>query len=157
MTGMGDNIKKAAENAMEDLAGTSDPHDDGTVPEPGQRDDDVQVHSSISEGSNAMDEPDDYPKRQGSPSAGFADDSGAGLSDRGLSDADQSSPSTGYPSESMPETSAERPDGRTDDSLPMGTPESPSGPGGLGGPAPDDLRADPSEADEDPSSSMGRG
>jgi hypothetical protein len=155
--GIGDNIKKAAENAMEDLAGTSDPHDDGTVPEPGQRDDDVQVHSSISEGSNAMDEPDDYPKRQGSASAGFADESGAGLSDRGLSDADQSASSTGYATESMPETSAERPDGRTDDSLPMGNPESPSGPAGLPGPAPDGLRADPSEADEDPSSSMGRG
>src|SRR5918994_2124528 len=71
--GVGDSIKKAAENAMEDLAGTSDPHDDARVPEPGDRDDDIQVHSSISEGSNAMDEADDYPERQGAAAGGLAD------------------------------------------------------------------------------------
>src|SRR4029453_4480011 len=53
--GVEDSIRKAAENAMEDLAGTSDPGDDQHVPEPGAKDDDIQVPSSISEGSNAMD------------------------------------------------------------------------------------------------------
>lgn len=54
--GVEDSIRKATENAMEDLAATSDPVDDGHVPEPGKKADDIQVHSSISEGSNAMDE-----------------------------------------------------------------------------------------------------
>ena len=53
--GIGDSIGKAAENAMEDLAQTSDPTDDAHVPEPGASDEDIQVHSSISEGSNAGD------------------------------------------------------------------------------------------------------
>jgi hypothetical protein len=56
LMGIGDSIGKAAENAMEDLAGTSEPTDDAHAPEPGTKDDDVQVHSSISEGSNAMDD-----------------------------------------------------------------------------------------------------
>src|SRR3989337_3038589 len=63
--GIGDSIGKAAENAMEDLAGTSKPTDDAHVPEPGARDDDIQVHSSISEGSHAMDDDGDA-----SPGAG---------------------------------------------------------------------------------------
>lgn len=53
--GIGDSIGKAAENAMEDLAGTSDPVEDSEVPNPVDPNDDVEVHSSISEGSNAMD------------------------------------------------------------------------------------------------------
>jgi len=53
--GIGDSIGKAAENAMEDLAQTSDPTDDAHAPEPGASDEDVQGHSSISEGSNARD------------------------------------------------------------------------------------------------------
>jgi hypothetical protein len=53
--GIGDSIGKAAENAMEDLAQTSEPTDDAHTPEPGASDEDVQVHSSISEGSNARD------------------------------------------------------------------------------------------------------
>jgi len=53
--GIGDSIGKAAENAMEDLGQTSDPTDDAHAPEPGASDEDIQVHSSISEGSNARD------------------------------------------------------------------------------------------------------
>ena len=52
--GIGDSIGKAAENAMEDLAGTSKPNEDAQVPEPTDPNSDVEVHSSISEGSNAM-------------------------------------------------------------------------------------------------------
>ena len=52
--GIGDSIGKAAENAMEDLAGTSKPTEKLNVPDPTDPNDDVEVHSSISEGSNAM-------------------------------------------------------------------------------------------------------
>ncbi len=52
--GVGDSIGKAAENAMEDLAGTSTPTEGMDVPEPTDPTSDVEVHSSISEGSNAM-------------------------------------------------------------------------------------------------------
>ena len=143
--GVGDNIRKAAENAMEDLAGTSDPHDDAHVPEPGDRNDDIQVHSSISEGSNAMDDADDYPEHQGAAAGGFAEQSDApgALSD----DPDQSASGA----------ATQESGGDRNDRLPMGNPESPSGPAGLPGPDPEELRADPSEADEDPTSSMGRG
>ena len=51
--GMGDSIRKATENAMKDLAGTAPPADDAHAPEPGAADEDIQVHSSISEGANA--------------------------------------------------------------------------------------------------------
>lgn len=78
--GVEDSIRKAAENAMEDLAGTSDPVDDQHVPEPGAKDDNVQA-----------------------------------------------------PSGDVP------------------------GPAGLPDGTPDELRADPSEGDQDPSTSMGRG
>ncbi|WP_281452817.1 hypothetical protein, partial [Paenarthrobacter nitroguajacolicus] len=87
--GVEDSIRKATENAMEDLAGTSDPVNDRNVPEPGEKDDDIQVHSSISEGSNAMDE-DISPKEDrptgrrrapgepdgGTPARGQGDDAG---------------------------------------------------------------------------------
>jgi hypothetical protein len=71
-------IKKAVENAMEDLAGLSEPADDAHAPDPGNPDDDVQVHSSISEGSNAMDTEE-------------ANRSGPPASDRGESPEDPSS------------------------------------------------------------------
>ena len=53
--GIGDSISKAAENAMENLGGTAKKFDDGHTPDPDNPRDDVQVHSSISEGSNALD------------------------------------------------------------------------------------------------------
>lgn len=64
--GLGDSIGKAAENAMEDLAGTSAPQEETAqgqdkkpgmegIPDPADPNDDVEVHSSLSEGSNAMD------------------------------------------------------------------------------------------------------
>ncbi|MFF2346683.1 hypothetical protein [Pseudarthrobacter sp. NPDC058119] len=52
--GIGDSIGKATENAMEDLAGTSKPTEKTDVPDPADPNDDVEVHSSLSEGSNAM-------------------------------------------------------------------------------------------------------
>lgn len=52
--GIGDSIGKAAENAMEDLAGTSKATEKLDVPDPTDPNDPVEVHSTISEGSNAM-------------------------------------------------------------------------------------------------------
>ncbi len=51
--GIGDNVRGAAENALKDLAGLSEPNDDAHAPEPGDPSDEIKVHSSISEGSNA--------------------------------------------------------------------------------------------------------
>ncbi|MEJ1113238.1 hypothetical protein WBN73_04775 [Paenarthrobacter sp. CCNWLY172] len=136
--GVEDSIRKATENAMEDLAGTSDPVDDGHVPEPGKKDDDIQVHSSISEGSNAMDEdlsPETNSKGRhrgpGEPDAGTT-------SRRTGSDGDTRQAS------------------ETDDDVPAAPGDVP-GPAGLPDGDPDDLRADPSEGGGDPSTSMGRG
>lgn len=52
--GIGDSIRKAADNSMKDLGDNAPPADDGHAPSPGGGDGDVQVNSSISEGSNAM-------------------------------------------------------------------------------------------------------
>lgn len=141
--GIGDSIEEAAKNAVADLAGTADRTDDGHAPDPGDPNEDIRVHSSISAGSNATDPVD--------------------------------------PTENPPGTPPEQPPARPDDVPPLddprGTPpgenpesgESPDlgttaaaqqnvpGPGGLPSPDPGDLRADPSEADGDPSTSMGRG
>ncbi|WP_247041592.1 hypothetical protein [Arthrobacter rhizosphaerae] len=151
--GIGDNIKKAAENAMKDLGGTADHVDDAHAPEPGQRDDDIQVHSSISEGSNAMDdETDDYPQHQGMSAGGFAEPGQSGPPQSGT---DSSFPDT--PEQPPPGTPPDRPETLPDDSPPLGNPDAPTGPAGLPNPDPEELRADPSEADGDPTSSMGRG
>lgn len=144
--GIGDSIGKAAENAMEDLAGTSDPVEDSEVPNPVDPNDDVEVHSSISEGSNAMDaEKEKSPGRNTggapapvveSPLGGDADESTeGGPQDSGVGDGhgDQTDRAAGG-------------SGHV------------AGPGGLPESNPDELRADPSEGDQDPSAgSTGRG
>lgn len=136
--GVEDSIRKAAENAMEDLASTSDPVDKGQVPEPNEKDDDIQVHSSISEGSNAMDSESPDKAAQTTPRHNAtASDAGERQNDPGL-DA-----GAGQGME-------------TDDDLPASTGDVP-GPAGLPDGTPDELRADPSEGDQDPSTSMGRG
>lgn len=136
--GVEDSIRKAAENAMEDLASTSDPVDKGQVPEPNEKDDDIQVHSSISEGSNAMDSESPDKAAQATPRHNAtASDAGERKNEPGL-DA-----GAGQGME-------------TDDNLPASTGDVP-GPAGLPDGTPDELRADPSEGDQDPSTSMGRG
>lgn len=130
--GIGDSIKKAAENAVEDLAGTSRPTDDAHVPEPGAPNEDIRVHSSISEGSNAMDDGDKGPRGSGdvqSPEENTSRDGG------------------GIPlKSSVAEADSEVRE------VPRGVP----GPAGLPDAGPDALRADPSEADADPTTEMGR-
>ncbi|YCK80851.1 hypothetical protein M1D89_17405 [Arthrobacter sp. D3-18] len=143
--GVEDSIRKATENAMEDLAGTSDPVDDGHVPEPGDKDDDIQVHSSISEGSNAMDEdlsPNDT-QRSRTATGDAPRHRDAGANDTGTHHGGTHDGGT-------------RQDAETDADVSSGSGDV-SGPAGLPSGDPDDLRADPSEGGGDPSTSMGRG
>jgi hypothetical protein len=130
--GIGDSISKAAENAMEDLAGTSKPTDGTDVPEPTDPNSDVEVHSSISEGSNAMEgEKEKAPGLKPGPATG---------------------PVSANPAPSENE-------GGTTESKAADTPDVPRdipGPGGLPEGDPGELRADPGEGDEDPSTELGR-
>jgi hypothetical protein len=132
--GIGDSIGKAAENAMEDLAGTSRPTGDAHVPEPGKADDDIQVHSSLSEGSNAMEN---------------SAEEAAGRSQRHQSTAASNAGDTGRSNDS---SGAAEP-GEDAGDVPRDVP----GAAGLPSSDPDKLRADPSEGDEDPSTNLGRG
>ncbi|MEV7634434.1 hypothetical protein AB0N64_18710 [Microbacterium sp. NPDC089318] len=148
--GIGDSIGKAAENAMEDLAGTSDPAEKMDVPDPADPNDDVEVHSSLSEGSNAMEA--EKEKAPGlktgaapgpvseNPLGGDADGPAGGGT--GSDPADDGGLAGGA---TAPSGAAGAAGGRV------------SGPGGLPEGNPDELRADPSEGDQDPSTSTGRG
>jgi hypothetical protein len=133
--GIGDSIEKTAENAMEDLAGTSAPKDDAHVPEPAAPGEDIQVHSSISEGSNAMDDADQADRRNGSGSPQPPPE-------------EDTDPDGGR---STGKSAAAEADSEVRE-VPRGVP----GPAGLPDADPDQLRADPSEADEDPTTEMGR-
>ena len=130
--GIGDSIGKAAENAMEDLAGTSSPTDGTHVPEPTDPNSDVEVHSSISEGSNAMEaEKEKAPGLKPGPATGPVS-----ANPTGPEGTDDSASAT--------------------DSSAADVPRDVPGPGGLPDGDPDTLRADPGEGDEDPSTNLGR-
>lgn len=149
--GIGDSIGKAAENAMEDLAGTSKPTAKPHVPEPTDPNNDVEVHSSLSEGSNAMEaEKQKAPGLKTGPAPGpvsenpFGGDEETGTADGGSDTTDQDDDGLA--------AGASRPG--------VGSPAGAGGVPGSGGlpePNPDELRADPSEGDQDPSTSTGRG
>ena len=147
--GIGDSMGKAAENAMEDLAGTSKPADDAHVPEPGAADDDIQVHSSISEGLNARDNSDTSRTSEGAEASGTTGVTGA----------------SGEPAASEERGGSEEPSGSADPGGSdaggvSGAPDAHrdvAGPAGLPDPDPDGLRADPSEGDQDPGTGLGRG
>ena len=148
--GIGDSIGKAAENAMEDLAGTSDPTEKMDIPDPADPNDDVEVHSSLSEGSNAMEA--EKQKAPGlktgaapgpvssSPLGGDSGDTGRDGSGHGATD-DDGGPASGA---TAPAGAAGAAGGKV------------AGPAGLPEGDPDELRADPSEGDQDPSTSTGR-
>ena len=154
--GIGDSIGKAAENAMEDLAGTSKPTEKTHVPDPTDPNDDVEVHSSLSEGSNAMEaEKEKAPglKTGAAPGPVSANPFGG--------DEEAGNPAGGSG------TGGSGTADQDDDGL-AGSASAPEGGGGVGaggvpGPGglpesnPDELRADPSEGDQDPSTSTGRG
>ena len=155
--GIGDSIGKAAENAMEDLAGTSEPADDAHAPEPGASDDDIQVHSSISEGSNAGDNSDAFRGSEGGYPAGASQHSETG----GTTGTTGASGERGAPGEpdSLEEPGASGGPGVSDAPGDTGASDAPrdiAGPAGLPEPDPDELRADPSEGDQDPSTGLGR-
>lgn len=143
--GIGDSIGKAAENAMEDLAGTSKPSEDAQVPEPTDPNSDVELHSSISEGSNAMEaEKEKAPGLKTGSATGPVSSNPAGTGKEPASSAGSSDPDARAPAES---------------DSPTGAPDVPRDvPGSAGLPEgdPDALRADPGEGDEDPSTGLGR-
>ncbi|MEV7605093.1 hypothetical protein AB0N65_06605 [Paenarthrobacter sp. NPDC089322] len=142
--GVEDSIRKATENAMEDLAGTSDPIDKGQVPEPNEKADDIHVHSSLSEGSNAMDS--DTPEEQAHETEG-----------RSFAVARDGEAREEHPTHNAGVTDSDmNQDREGDEDLPAASGDV-RGPAGLPGGNPDELRADPSEGGEDPSTSMGRG
>lgn len=134
---IGDSIGKAAENAMEDLAGTSSPTESANVPEPADPNSDVEVHSSISEGSNAIKaEKEKAPGLKPGPAPGPVSANPGGSGNSG---------------EKASSTSTERSTAETPE-----VPRSVPGPGGLPEGDPGSLRADPGEGEEDPSSNLGR-
>ncbi|MFD5278371.1 hypothetical protein ACFWIX_12535 [Pseudarthrobacter sp. NPDC058362] len=132
--GIGDSIGKAAENAMEDLAGTSDPAEKSNVPDPTNPNDDVEVHSSISEGSNAMEA-----EEQKAPGLK------TGAAPGPVSEGPVSDSPLGGDAERGPQRGG---GGGTDAAAPA--PEHVAGPGGLPEGDPEELRADPSEGGQDP-------
>jgi hypothetical protein len=132
--GIGDSIEKAAKNAMEDLAGTSRPTDDAHAPEPGAPDEDISVHSSISEGSNALDGTDEAPRRSNSSTQPAPADKVEDTDPRNSDD-----------------VAAAAADSEVRDVL-----RDVPGPAGLPAPDPEALRADPTEGDADATTGMGR-
>ena len=154
--GIGDSIGKAAENAMEDLAGTSKPTESAHVPEPTDPNDDVEVHSSISEGSNAMEaEKQKAPELKTGAAPGPVSESPFGgdvePDGEGGSPAAAGNSSAGQDDDGGLAGGAQAPGGSP--ASQRGVP----GSGGLPESNPDELRADPSEGDQDPSTSTGRG
>jgi hypothetical protein len=147
--GIGDSIGKAAENAMEDLAGTSKPTEKLNVPDPTDPNDDVEVHSSLSEGSNAMEaEKQKAPGlKTGAAPAPVSENPFGGDVDE--TDNDRAEDTSG---DGGTAGSAAAPAGGL-----QGAPSGVPGSGGLPESNPDELRADPSEGDQDPSTSTGRG
>ncbi|MDP9695775.1 UNVERIFIED_ORG: hypothetical protein J2X79_003352 [Arthrobacter globiformis] len=154
--GIGDSIGKAAENAMEDLGQTSDPTDDAHAPEPGASDEDIQVHSSISEGSNARDG-DDGPRagvHTTSTPQGPGTGTGGGQGTGGTAGTSDTEESSGTDESAGAATSGGIGAAGTDaPEAARGVP----GPAGLPEPDPEELRADPSEGDQDPGTGLGRG
>ena len=136
--GIGESIGKAAENAMEDLAGTSSPTENTKVPEPTDPNSDVEVHSSISEGSNAM-----AAEKEKAPGLKAGTATGPVSSQPAEPDRGRDAAAGGAADSAAPDDAGD---------VPRDVP----GPAGLPDGDPDSLRADPGEGDQDPSTDMGR-
>ena len=150
--GIGESIGKAAENAMEDLAGTSSPTANAKVPEPTDPNSDVEVHSSISEGSNAM-----AAEKEKAPGLKTGTATGPVSSRPVEPDSGRDAPAgrnAGRAADTATEDTAA--DDTAADDTP-GVPRDVPGPAGLPDGEPGALRADPGEGDQDPSTEMGRG
>jgi hypothetical protein len=152
--GIGDSIGKAAENAMEDLAGTSKPTEKLHVPDPSDPNDDVEVHSSLSEGSNAMEaEKQKAPGLKPGAAPGPVSDAPLGGDvEEGESEQDKTGSDAPGTTGTGAAGNASASTGGT-----AGVPRDVPGSAGLPEGDPDELRADPSEGDQDPSTSTGRG
>ncbi|TQJ34764.1 hypothetical protein [Arthrobacter sp. SLBN-122] len=154
--GIGDSIGKAAENAMEDLAGTSKPTEKMDVPDPADPNDDVEVHSSLSEGSNAMEA-----EKQKAPGLKTGAAPGPVSENPFGGDADETNNANGggqtgrAPDDASLAGDATAPTGGAGPA--QGSPGVSGVSGGLPESNPDELRADPTEGDQDPSTSTGRG
>jgi hypothetical protein len=160
LMGIGDSIGKAAENAMEDLAQTSDPTDDAHAPEPGASDEDIQVHSSISEGSNARDGEAGPRAGVGSTSAPQGPGTGAGGGQGAAGTAATSDTTSTYGSDAADGSAGAATSGGIGAAGTTDAPEAARGvpgPAGLPDPDPEELRADPSEGEQDPGTGLGRG
>jgi hypothetical protein len=150
--GIGDSIEEAAKNAMEDLAGTAPKSDDAHTPDPGDPKEDIRVHSSISEGSNAMEaEKEKAPGLKTGPAPGPVSESPLG-GDTDETNNDRAEAGRGTGDDGLTGSAA-----AAGGAAAAGT----GGPGGVAGGLPDsnpdELRADPTEGDQDPSTSTGRG
>lgn len=155
--GIGDSIRNAAENAMKDLGGTAEPHDDAHVPEPGAPDDEIKVHSTISEASNTMEAAEDE-RRSDEPAGSDGQDRPAQRSESGAGTSGDAPPAGGGTSgESGTAAGTGQPGTGQSGEGTVTPPGHVPGPGGLPAPEPDELRADPTEADKDPSTGTGRG
>lgn len=149
--GMGDSIGKAAENAMEDLAGTSDPVEKRDVPDPSDPNSDVEVHSSLSEGSNAMEaEKQKAPGLKAGAAPGPVSESPFG------GDVDGRSNDRANDDDGGLAGSASAPGGAAGSASDGVTGNVSGVAGGLPDSNPDELRAHPTEGDQDPSTSTGR-
>ncbi|GAB3563310.1 hypothetical protein GCM10027405_17680 [Arthrobacter alkaliphilus] len=137
-----DEISKAAENAMADLAGTSEPSDDGHVPEPGKPGEPIKVNSSVSEATNATED-----EREGGSAGGPSPDRTSTPAQEGSS---QTPPEGKDAGDGDPSPGAE---GASAEAAGSHVP----GPGGLPERDPQDGASEVLESDEDPSVGMGRG
>ncbi len=140
----GDRISKAAKDAMEDLAGTSEPSDDAHVPEPGDPAEPIKVNSSVSEATNATEAEREQATESRVPdhrSADFNETSSEG-SDGGKSGEHD----TRENGRSFEDGTA----GREGLSAGAGS-DGGRGPAGLPDPDPENGSAQPLESDQDPS------
>lgn len=144
--GAGDEISKAAENAMEDLAGISEPSDDGHVPEPGKPGEPIKVNSSVSEGTNASET-----EREDRGATGSVEhDATRGGGERSAPAASENAQGSSDRAESQDS------DGGLGEGAIGQATGGVAGPAGLPDPDPEDGTAEPLESDQDPSAGMGR-
>lgn len=142
-----DEISKAAENAMADLAGTSEPSDDGHVPEPGKPGEPIKVNSSVSEATNATETEREQgatsgPSPDGTSTAPREGNSPTPAEGRDAGDGDRSPDTEGGSAQAAEKQAAG---------------SHVSGPAGLPEHDPQDGSSEVLESDEDPSAGMGQG
>lgn len=137
-----DEISKAVENAMEDLAGTSEPTDDGHVPEPGKPGEPIKVNSSVSEATNASEA-----EREGPPTDGSSPDG----TSTGPREADSQTPPVSLHAADVDRSP------RVEGVTAQAARSRPPGPAGLPEHDPQGGTSEALESDEDPSVGMGRG